>query len=127
MKLNPDCIRDILLVVEKETDLNTQFRYPIETVDDLIGSYTQEEVLYHIKQCELSGMFAKIKWYNATMGCVVFYLSPAGHEFLSNIKDDGNWSKTKEMAGKVGSFSLNVLKEIAVSVIASVLTKELGK
>lgn len=127
MKLNPDCIRDILLVVEKETDLNTQVRYPVETVDDLISSYTQEEVLYHIKQCELSGMFAKIKWYNVTMGCVVFYLSPAGHEFLSNIKDDGNWSKTKEMAGKVGSFSLNVLKEIAVSVIASVLTKELGK
>nr|WP_242851552.1 DUF2513 domain-containing protein [Clostridium sp. DMHC 10] len=53
--------------------------------------------------------------------CLIHDLSPYGHEFLANIRSDTNWSKTKEIASKVGSFSLDALSKIAVSVVTSLI------
>lgn len=35
MKLNPDCIRDILLVVEEIPDINHRWRFDEETIPEL--------------------------------------------------------------------------------------------
>lgn len=129
MKLNPDCIRDILLTVEEHTDMTKQLLYPVEDVKyERLESYSQDEVFYHVKQCELSGFVTKVNWFGGGgLGCRVYYLSPSGHEFLANIRNDSNWSKTKEVAKSVGSFSLSTLKDIASSVIASVISAQLNK
>lgn len=53
-------------------------------------------------------------------------LSPEGHEFLNNIRDDTNWHKTKEVAGKIGSFSLNMLSQIATNIVTSLINTHTG-
>lgn len=122
MQLNPDCVRDILFVVEEETTLSKQWNYPVSSaIPSRLSAYTKDEVLYHVKQCELSGFFYKVQWLSVDQGCRVHHLTPDGHAFLSNIQRDDNWAKTKDLARKVGSFSLDVLKEIAVSVISSAI------
>jgi hypothetical protein len=140
MKLNPDCIRDILLTVEEETSPSSQFVYkPSEKytnrfllddesedehqiIHERLKSYTDEEILYHINQCELSGFFTNV---NPCTGYLYFIqdLSPLGHQFLADIRSDTNWNKTKDIAKKVGSFSLNTLKDISVKVISDVISK----
>lgn len=39
-----------------------------------------------------------------------------GHEFLDKIRDPKIWKKTKEGAQVIGTWSISVLKEIAVSI-----------
>lgn len=121
MKLNPDCIRDILIEVESQTTFSSEFLYPDDNSESL-SKYCEDEIFYHIKQCELSGLVTKVSWFLGG-ACCIDDLSPSGHEFLANIRIDTNWNKTKEVAKRVGSFSLKTLKDISVQVISEVIKK----
>ena len=121
MKLNPDCIRDILLTIEENTDLNSSMDYPNDY--DRLSKYSNDEVLYHIKQCELSEFVTDIEWFIGD-SCSVEYLSPEGHEFIANIRLDTNWNKTKEFAKKTGSTSLDAIKDIASNVITELIKSQ---
>lgn len=125
MRLNPDCIRDILFSVEERSDFNKFMQYvPSQNHDSFprFKNYSSDEVLYHIKQCELSGLIIVSNWGLAPM-VLIKDLSPEGHEFLANIRADNNWNKTKEAAKKVGSESLSVLSQIAAQVISNLIPK----
>ncbi len=126
MKLNPDCIRDILITVEMHTSLKTPIRFDPHSIQPPASDYPDDEVLYHVKQCELSGFFGEETLWFMNGGCMVRYLSPAGHQFLSDIRSDNNWNKTKEIAKNVGSDSLSALKDIATGIISSMIQKQLG-
>ena len=48
MKLNPDCIRDILFVIEKHATYSNDV--PEKTLyENLIPKYSQDEILYHVR------------------------------------------------------------------------------
>lgn len=123
LKLNPDCIRDILLTVEETVSFGEVMRYDSDTAYTRLSAYTPDEVMYHIEQCELSGLLTKVNWFMAP-GCLIHNLSPAGHEFLANIRNDTNWAKTKDVAKEVGSFSLTTLTQIAVNVVTALINKQ---
>ena len=81
--------------------------------------------MYHVKQCELSNLLYVNSWY-LDGSCLVKYLTPEGHQFLSNIREDNNWNKTKEIAASVGSNALDVIKDIASGVVASLIQSVLS-
>lgn len=123
MKLNPDCIRDILFVVENNATYSNDVSE--ETIfKELDSKYPREEILYHVRQCEHSGLFLKVVHYFG--GFSIQDLSPYGHQFINDIRQDNNWSKTKEIAKSVGSFSLDVLKDISSQVITNLISNQLG-
>ena len=123
MKLNPDCIRDILFVVENNATYSNDVSE--ETIfKELDSKYPREEILYHVRQCEHSGLFLKVIHYFG--GFSIQDLSPYGHQFINDIRQDNNWSKTKEIAKSVGSFSLDVLKDISSQVITNLISNQLG-
>lgn len=126
MKLNPDCIRDILITVETFTTLSEPVRFDPGFIQPPASNYPDNEVLYHVKQCELSGFFGEETHWFLNGGCMVHYLSPTGHQFLSDIRSDNNWNKTKEIAKNVGADSLSVIKDIAAGVVSSMIQKQLG-
>ncbi|MFR4784907.1 MAG: DUF2513 domain-containing protein [Pilosibacter sp.] len=121
MKLNPDCIRDILISVEEKTSLNDPIRFDPGKIPSTLTQYPDDVILYHVKQCELSGLFGGKTYWFLNGGCMVQYLSPLGHQFLSDIRSDNNWTKTKEIAHTVGSESLSAIKDIATGVISSLV------
>lgn len=123
MKLNPDCIRDILLVVEENTSYSTAMEFSSDTQFNELKHYSTEEILYHIKQCELSGLLTRVDWFLGG-GCLIHDLSPKGHEFLANIRSDNIWNKTKETAKNVGSYSLDTLTKIAINVVSSIIKNQ---
>ena len=57
MQLNPDCIRDILISVEEKTSLNDPIRFDPGKIPSTLTQYPDDVILYHVKQCELSGLF----------------------------------------------------------------------
>jgi hypothetical protein len=123
MKLNPDCIRDILFVVENNATYSNDVSE--ETIfKELDSKYPREEILYHVRQCEHSGLFLKVVHYFG--GFSIQDLSPYGHQFINDIRQDNNWNRTKDIAKNVGSFSLDVLKDISSQVIATLISNQLG-
>ena len=122
MRLNPDCVRDILLVVEEYSNFGKTVKFSSSQDYTQLKDYTNDEVFYHIKQCQLNGLLTRVDW---TMDphCFVYDLSPGGHEFLANIRADTNWNKVKQTAKSVGSESLSVLTQIAGQVISNLITQ----
>lgn len=125
MKLDPDCIRDILLYVEENTDLKRHLTFSQGTVTQYFPQYTPDKVLYHVKQCELSGFFQRCTRRYET-DFTISYLSPEGHQFVNNIRSDNMWSSIKEVGKKVGTSSVSVLSQIASSVVTAIIRSQLG-
>lgn len=127
MKLNPDCIRDILLTVEENTDFRRMWDFDSSCIEHKpLNRYTFDEVIYHISQCNKAGLVDGCQIYmGGTAGCIRD-LSPYGHQFLADIRSDTVWSGVKNVAGKVGSTSLNALVQIASSVITALIKAEFG-
>ena len=124
MKLKPDCIRDILLIVEKYATYSNDVEQEI-VFQELESKYNHEEILYHVRQCEASGLFLKVQHFFG--GFSIIDLSPEGHQFVNDIRQDTNWNRTKEVAKNVGSTSLDVLKEISVQVISNLISNQFSK
>lgn len=127
MKLNPDCIRDILLTVETECNYNHAFEYEKDSEKSkFLVNYSHDEIVYHIRQCSKSGLIDGLKSFDGGDYLLIGDLSPEGHEFISNIRTDTNWNKTKEIAKNIGSDSLDALRNIAVGVITSLIEHQFG-
>lgn len=123
MRLNPDCIRDILFTVEDVVDLDNFMIYDEKSCYDRLLKYDTKEVMYHIKQCELSGLLTKVHWFSGD-NCAIIDLSPTGHQFLADVRSDMNWNKTKEIAKNIGSTSLDTLRSVAGNVIADLMRSQ---
>lgn len=124
MRLNPDCIRSLLIAAEERTGYSTFMRYSPDDEIEILEPFSKEEILYHIKQCEMSGLFTKVNWFLGG-GCIINDISPYGHEFLANVRSDTVWNKTKDTAKKVGSFSIDTLNKIAIGVVTAIIKENL--
>lgn len=129
MKLNPDCVRDILMALEElTTGVNTTYCFNSwkDVPEQLtpLQKYPIDVLSYHIHQLALAGMLYKAKF--PRDGFTFMDLTPSAHEFLANIRQDTNWNKTKEIASKAGSFGLNILKSISEGVATAFVKQQLN-
>lgn len=125
MKLNSDCIRDILLAVEEKCDYSHVMEYDRDNnVNTRLKKYTHDELIYHIKQCEYASLTLNTKYYDGGKHIIIHDLSPNGHQFLANVREDTIWNGTKVVAKKVGSTSLNALIQISSNIITQVIKNQ---
>lgn len=120
MKLNHDCVRDVLLYLED----NLSYGNFVHSSDLKIKSYSHEEILYCIdklfeagflncdRQTDLSSVFP---WF------LIKSISYDGHSFLDNIRDNNVWRKTKNITKSFTSTSINLLSNIASQVISNAI------
>ena len=90
MRLNPDCIRDILFYIEEHTDYLCWVSFPRNPQNfniKLENDYPANVILYHLELCKEYGY---IEFPNSQpMGEIqIKRLSVSGHEFLENITDE---------------------------------------
>lgn len=132
MKLNPDCIRAILLYLEEnqKIDSSNGKMKPLPWASHLpetITEFSAEDVVYSVKQMSESRLIDTRPIRADGMIDYIFNdITPYGHEFLENIRAEENWSKTKNVATKLGNFSLSALEKIAEGVTTAAINKMLG-
>lgn len=123
MKLIPDCIRDILLSVEEATGYSHGFELRVgeqSRIPDRLLPYDDETLLYHFRQCNLSGFFLNYRVFgNTTFLILVSDLTPAGHEFIGQIRPEPVWKKSKTILEKAGTFTIDVIKQVATPILAT--------
>ena len=126
MKLNPDCVRDILLIIETTTSFDDIFYYEASNHASFtnLKKYSHAETIYHIRQCNLHGFLYAVDW-NLEADVSVQDLTPLGHQFLADIRSDNIWTKTKSVSKKVGSASVSALMQIATGVVTQIIKNEL--
>lgn len=129
MRLNPDCIREVLTYIEEnQTYVNgTLGRLCAEDICDNITKFSRNDVRYSIKQLSNSDMLDSeiIKTASDSYIIYIFDISPSGHEFLANIRTENVWNQTKKVANKVGSFSIDVLTKISVAIVTQLIQQNL--
>ena len=127
MKLNHDCIRDILVTIE---GMEYNSAYTIDKLHEKLPAYTVEELNYHCLQM-IDADLLNAKSMNVVGRITpqvwrIFDLTYSGHQFLADIRSDNVWDKTKDVAKNVGSESLHALKDIAVNLVTSTIQNKLG-
>ena len=130
MQMIPECIRDILLVVEDVSTIDNgcyitptnQNRY------SKLNKYDPDTVLYHVQICLMSNYLYLHENHKNTVRPHSYNvdLTPKGHEFLANVRSDTVWNKTLTVAGKIGSYSLDLISKIAANVLSEFVKQYLG-
>ncbi|EUJ41960.1 DUF2513 domain-containing protein [Brochothrix campestris] len=119
MKLNHECVRDVLMAIEEQanTTLSLQsLNFP--TV------YTENEIIYTLEKLKEANFVNVTFKYasNKLYSCRISSLTWDGHAFLDTIRDDTVWAKTKSATEKLTSVSLNMLSSIGSEIVVKLLS-----
>ena len=138
MKLNPDCLRDIMLLVEDRISVETAIENPnglrkfsyvsIPCLVRLLpDSYSKEEIIYHIVQLSESGYlktdfsFATSEMFGYFYLNTIYHITPKGHDFIANIWGKESWAKTNAVLKSLKSISLSVIETVAKGITSAIV------
>lgn len=127
MRLNPDCVRDVLLTVE---DAGLDEHISPATLHRSLPQYSEEEIEYTCLMLG-DGGYLTVMTVDLPMQSVpgvksVSSLTYAGHEFAANIRKDTVWAGIKNVATKIGTTSLPGLTQIAANVVTELIKAHFG-
>ena len=127
MKLDADCIRNILLFLESQNHIVTNQDGEIEnngvwlsSICEALPKYRQEDVYYTLARLDDGGYISlSASWAGDCLNmCCVNYITYSGHELIEKFRPDSVWKTTSKLAAKVGCFSLRFLATIAENVLS---------
>lgn len=95
---------------------------PNENQQMLLKNYSNEKLVYHINYCVEAGILKRADLGRPEM-IIIEDLTPSGHEFLGNIRDDSNFSLIKNTVQEAGIETLTAFIAIASTVAGNLITK----
>lgn len=128
MVLNPDCVRDILLAVEK-CPFNQTLN--VDKLAAQLPNYDEETIWYACLKMGEGGLLniitidvrgAILPGINKITG-----MTYQGHEFLNAVRAPKVWRAGKDILDKTGTATIGCMKEIASKVASSVLEDYLAR
>lgn len=121
MKLNKDCIRELLLFVESLETPGANEADIIQFGTD--NDYSKENLIYTIQRLDEAGFIDANVIYasNKVYFFNINYITYDGHQFIDSIRDSSVWSYVKKEAAKLKDVPLNVLAQLALSYIKNEL------
>lgn len=117
MKLNHECVRDVMLYLEE----NLQDMKIIYSKDINLENHEYSDIIYSLKKLADAGyiFITSITMENTT---VVSAITWNGHQFLDTIRDVNIWEQTKSKVSKaLSSASIEMLSAVALNLIKSKL------
>lgn len=122
MKLNHECIRDVLLYLESipyiSENSDGYIEYQpifIENLYESLPQYTHQDIFYSIFNMEQAGFLdATIQSSDDCIHiCCVNFLTYSGHEFLESIRDPKRWGLIQRSLPAIRNYSLSAISSIA--------------
>ncbi len=121
MKLNKDCVRDLMLYIEDNLSFGSQL--DVSQIHNL--NYSTDDILYTaLKLYEAGYINASVSDYiDGSIYISIQSITWSGHKFIDNIRDGKVWSTTKNIASKFTSVSISMIENIASQVITNLINK----
>lgn len=133
MRLDIDCVRSVLLALESHLKYDENLIVEPIYFDDLCAfpemkAFSKEIVLYTSQKLEEASLISFVDEYadNALWSASYHGITYDGHQFIEKIRSDDVFAKTKNVLSKVGSFSLNVVGDVASKVLAGIINQNIG-
>lgn len=137
MKLNPDCVRDVLLYLESNLNYIDRADCILEhneiTFNTIAESLSQEHgydkdsINYSIEKLLEVGFITSNTLSRGRNNSIIYApisdITWNGHQFLNNIRQQNIWDATKAGAKKIGATSISALSMIAMEIIKAIVTK----
>ena len=117
MRRNPELVRKLMLAIEQTSQ-------PL-TAQAQIDSYPRDEVAYHMRLIIEAGFAEGCVMDDHSGGnttvprnVVIVRMTNAGHDFIDSVRGDTVWNAVTEKVKTLGgSFTLNVLQQLALRVL----------
>ncbi len=147
MKLNIDCVRDVMLWAEAITtptqlasyvntdavDSDDGFLYinaddrpmPNAAQKKLLEKYSNETLVYHLHYCIEAKLLTE---FDSPDGNIIFIkdLTPLGHDFIGNIRHDPVFQKVKTVLNLLGVKSLEAATQASSLVVTEIIKKAIS-
>ena len=125
MKLNNECVRDLMLYIEDNLELGNYI--DVATIEEL--EYSIDILLYTAIKLHEAG------YTNSTIDLdienqpevIIHSITWQGHKFLDNIRDDKVWKTTKNIISKFSSVSFSIIEKISAQVITNLINQYMGQ
>lgn len=137
MRLNTECIRDVMIRIEEDLCLmpRQNGRVQMEPMNishlyEQLTKHSQEEIFYALFNLEQAGYVdLTIVWSddNVALVCRVNYMTYAGHEFLARIRDNKRWAVVKNGLLAIRDYSLSAISAVAEGVANAAIGKFVEK
>lgn len=145
MKLDPDCVRDLMLFCEEHTYIKTEeigrytaARYHVLYVDSMrhippLNKYDTGALIYHVIQLSESGYLATdfhfdpVENFRHNALPAIYYVTPKGHEFIASIVGKAQWDKTSKILRSLGSVSLTVIETVSKGIASAAIEQILAQ
>ncbi len=126
MKLNKDCVRDLLLYCEKALTLDDSLSWNhlnIQNFCDEFPKYSKSEIAYTLFMLEEADFISAnvIPGNGGICEIIVFHITYSGHEFIDTIRSNKIWDKVSSAISSVGSASLPVIQDLATHFLINAL------
>ena len=119
MKLNQECVRDLLIYLED----NLGYHKRLYVCDIKLKDYSSNELLYtaeKLKEANFLNCFGGI-YSKCNLPLSVDSITYQGHQFLDTIRDENVWSNAKSKIKAVASVTLPILQDLCTSYLRSKL------
>ena len=123
MKLNHDCIREVMLYLEENLDIGDTI-----DVDEIeLAEYNKNDVTYSVAKLYEAGYISgKItNSFTHSYSGFVSGITWEGHKFLDTIRDNKVWSMTKNVLSKVSSASITFASTVASQILTNLISNSM--
>lgn len=120
MKLNSECVRELLLYLEKLPSETAQLSF--DKIE--IEGFSNDEIKFTGSMLVNSGLVKAISITSLedTIPNYIFKsITFEGYKYLDNIRDPKVWKETKKVTSKFASVSLDIISSVAAKIITSYL------
>lgn len=123
MKLNYECVRDLLIYLEENLSYTKQInilQLELKDYSTEVLTYTAEKLIEaDYIDCIVSKGFQ-------IPTIIVKSITFDGHQFLDNVRDDKIWNKTKSALNSFKSISIDIISETASKVLIHLIDQKLS-
>lgn len=136
MVLNSDCVRDVLIAIEKmqhyvtnEDEEIVEEDLLIEDIYSALPMYNKEDIYYTLFSLDQAGLVSiSVQWTSNSLSfCAINYLTFSGHEFLAKIRDTDRWHGIKKALPAIRNYSLDAINAISQGMTSSAISAFLEK
>lgn len=127
MKLDIECVRDVLIYIEENLEYNSTLTLS-SIYDELAPRYQKNQIDYTCIKL-LEGNYMNLITKNVegkVLPLAVSSLTFDGHQFLEKIRNPKVWNPTKRFAKNLGSISIQTLSQISSDIIAKMITQNMN-
>lgn len=136
MVLNSDCVRDVLIAIEKmqhyvtneDGEIVKEYLL-IEDIYSELPMYSKEDIYYTLFSLDQAGLVnISAQWASDSLYfCAINYLTFSGHEFLAKVRDADRWHGIKNALPAIRNYSLDAINAISQGMTSAAISAFLAK